>query len=186
MDGSVTHLRGLQHYTPGAPDECWLWHGYIDPRGYGQMGYRNGKVWAHRMVYEDRVGPIAPGMQLDHIAEVCGNKSCVNPHHLEQVTHAENQRRAAQARIGKTRKCGHAYVSGESNCQVCNRERAARHRAAVKAGDVTPRRIVCTSCGQEADNCAKGLCRRCYTRNYKRSIGARPGAIPVHREPQPD
>lgn len=167
-------IRGLQHYTPGDPAECWIWRGYIAPHGYGQMSTNTGKVWAHRAVYEDHIGPIAPGMQIDHL---CGNKACVNPHHMEQVTHAENQRRAAQARIGTPRRCGHLYIEGERDCQVCNRARAARRRAAVKAGEVRPRRIVCTECGEQADNCAKGLCRRCYTRLYKRAHP--PGRSPV-------
>jgi len=125
-------VRGLQHYTPSNIDECWAWRGYIDPRsGYGQFGYRNGKLWAHRMTYEDHIGPIPPKMQIDHL---CRNKTCVNPHHMELVTHAENQRRAHLARIGTPRKCGHPFLEGERDCQVCNRERARKNRLAARAG----------------------------------------------------
>ncbi len=180
----ATDLRGLQHYTPGDRAECWPWRGYIAPNGYGQFGYRNGKVWAHRMTYEDHIGPIPEGMQLDHL---CGNghQGCVNPYHLEPVTHAENQRRAAAARIGKTRKCGHPFVRGESDCTVCARERAARWRAKVKAGETRPKQIVCADCGEKADNCAKGLCRRCYTRQYKRKLAARSRAVAVPKDGDP-
>jgi hypothetical protein len=41
------------------------------------------------------VGPVPEGLELDHL---CENPPCCNPAHLEPVTHAENNRRAAQAR----------------------------------------------------------------------------------------
>ena len=48
---------------------------------------------AHRLVWEQRVGPLEVGMVLDH---VCRNKMCVNPEHLEPVTRAENNRRRSR------------------------------------------------------------------------------------------
>jgi len=41
------------------------------------------------------VGPIPDGLHLDHL---CANPPCVRPDHLEPVTQAENNRRAAQRR----------------------------------------------------------------------------------------
>ena len=44
-------------------------------------------VMAHRFAYEEYVGPIPDGLQIDHL---CRNKWCVNPEHLEPVTCREN------------------------------------------------------------------------------------------------
>jgi hypothetical protein len=81
------------------PGGCWLWTGQANKGGYGAFsvgsrydGNRRG-VRAHRWAYEALVGPIPEGLQLDHL---CRNPPCVNPAHLEPVTHAENMRRWAQ------------------------------------------------------------------------------------------
>lgn|SRR3990167_459892 len=65
---------------------CWLWTG-AKSRGYGQMGVRGKLVQAHRYAYESLVGLIPTGLELDHL---CRNHACVNPLHLEAVTHREN------------------------------------------------------------------------------------------------
>lgn len=70
---------------------CWLWRGYCDPKGYGYYDRRDGSTRrAHRIVYELVCGVIPDGLFLDHL---CRKPSCVNPAHLEPVTHLENQRR---------------------------------------------------------------------------------------------
>ena len=75
-------------------DTCWMWTG---PRGGGkraQYGYmsrgRNAGIGAHRFSYELHVGPIPPGLSIDHL---CWVTLCVNPDHLEPVTLSENTRR---------------------------------------------------------------------------------------------
>jgi hypothetical protein len=45
---------------------------------------------AHRVAYEQFVGTVPDGLELDHL---CENKACVNPGHLEPVTRSENVRR---------------------------------------------------------------------------------------------
>lgn len=67
---------------------CWTYRAIKNASGYVSMG--NG-VMAHRVSYEWFVGPIPSGLELDHL---CGQRDCVNPHHLEPVTHRENLRRA--------------------------------------------------------------------------------------------
>jgi hypothetical protein len=51
---------------------------------------------AHVVMYERHVGLVPDGLELDHL---CRNTSCVNPSHLEPVTHAENMRRSSVAKL---------------------------------------------------------------------------------------
>jgi hypothetical protein len=57
---------------------------------------------AHRAVYEILVGDVADGLDMDHL---CRTPACVNPAHLEPVTHAVNMRRGkvGEVMVGK---CG--------------------------------------------------------------------------------
>lgn len=69
---------------------CWLWTGKQHKKGYGLIQVRGKRQRAHRYVYEQLVGPIPEGLEIDHL---CRNKPCVNPDHLEPVTLRENLRR---------------------------------------------------------------------------------------------
>ncbi len=71
-------------------DGCWLFQG-AKRSGYGQISVEGKNKQAHRVSYEVNVGPIPEGLELDHL---CRATNCVNPDHLEPVTHAENIRRA--------------------------------------------------------------------------------------------
>ncbi len=65
---------------------CWDWIAACESRGYGH--FYAGRYWcAHRVSYELFVGPIPIGLTLDHL---CRNRRCVNPEHLEPVSHREN------------------------------------------------------------------------------------------------
>jgi len=76
------------------PSGCLLWLGRRNQWGYGMVAYNHTRYVAHRMAYELHVGPVPDGLELDHL---CRNPSCVNPLHLEPVTHSENMKRAKQA-----------------------------------------------------------------------------------------
>lgn len=68
---------------------CWEWTGskHSQEHPYGIFFLHNKKERAHRISYELFVGKIPDGLHIDHL---CRNKSCINPAHLEVVTHVQN------------------------------------------------------------------------------------------------
>jgi hypothetical protein len=95
-------------------ETCWLWTGGKTGLGYGQLGVNGHKSLAHRWIYEVCNGPVPAGLELDHL---CRIPRCVNPDHLEPVTHRINMLRGetlAAKEASKTH-CprGHSY-SGEN------------------------------------------------------------------------
>lgn len=68
-------------------ETCWLWTGSDNGKGYGQFWDGSRKVRVHRYAYEQLVGEIPVGLQVDHL---CHNRRCVNPEHLRLATNAQN------------------------------------------------------------------------------------------------
>lgn len=117
---------------------CWEWTGARTRNGYGHVKVGGIHWMAHRYAYTVQVGPIPDGLQLDHL---CRNRACINPAHLEPVSHGENLRRGRVGRYKlKNTKCpsGHPY-SGHNlvvrrlrdgrTCRVCRTCLNARRRA---------------------------------------------------------
>jgi len=117
------------------PGECWVWTAADNGAGYGVIGDKDRIVYAHRYAYETLIGPIPTGKELDHR---CRNPRCVNPTHLEAVTHRENIARgvAPWARYQRGEPCirGHARTPATTNrqgqCRPCLAELARGYRAA--------------------------------------------------------
>lgn len=131
----------------GADDgACWQWTGGGQSAGYGFFNLPThqggGGGLAHRFAYEFYVGPIPKGLELDHL---CRNRRCVNPAHLEAVTHRENDLRGAAPalvahREGRCLRGLHAMTpenaretsNGRRRCRACDtatrRERDRQQR----------------------------------------------------------
>lgn len=115
---------------------CWLWEGSTCGSGYGQVNYQYTIHKAHRWSYEQLVGEIPDGFELDHL---CRIRNCVNPDHLEPVPKSVNVLRgyglgAKWARRTHCHNCGGddwvARSDGGRRCRPCTREaKSARQRA---------------------------------------------------------
>lgn len=98
----------LAYTTPLDGNRCWPWTGWFNANGYAMLSFRTkqGRTRrAHRIAFELLRGPIPEGLELDH---VCRNRGCVNPWHLDAVSHQENLRRrkltpAAHRALGPAR-----------------------------------------------------------------------------------
>ena len=101
--------------------------------------YKGTRTTAHRATYTELVGDIPKGLEIDHLCRVRG---CVNPYHLEAVTHVVNIGRGvggevAAARHAAKTHCKHGHsLSGDNvyryknrkgysvrYCKTCNREK---------------------------------------------------------------
>ena len=111
---------------------CWLWLGSI-AGGYGRYGKGPGTTMAHRIAWEMEHGPIPDGLELDHLCRV---RRCVNPSHLELVTHRENVLRgegiAAREAVQTHCKYGHEFTPENTLPQSCGR-RGRRCRECKRA-----------------------------------------------------
>lgn len=122
--------------TPEPLTGCLLWLGAVHKAsGYGAA--RRTRVsrsnLAHRVVYEETIGPIPGDLQLDHR---CRQPTCVNARHLEPVTCRTNIIRGFGRAGVNARKLvclrGHPFdavntkqVKGGRACRACIRIRRA-------------------------------------------------------------
>lgn len=132
---------------------CFEWRGHVRGTGalqYGGFEVDHKRFSAHRWIYEQLIGPIPEGLELDHL---CGNSICVNPAHLEPVTRLENVRRSSSPAGINARKthCHRGHPFDEANtiwtrrCRCC---RSIQNRAthAVQRA----RRLAATHIGEAA------------------------------------
>lgn len=96
----------LEAYSIPEPNSgCCLWLASISERGYGRI-YDDGKnKRAHRVSYEEYIGPIPEGLLVLHR---CDTPACINPGHLFLGTHQDNM----DDMVKKERQ---AKISGENN-----------------------------------------------------------------------
>lgn len=114
-----------------ADNGCWLWRGGTRA-GYGVFWLDGELVKAHRYSYEHSYEPIPEGYEVDHL---CRTPLCVNPLHLDAVTHRENILRGDTIMAAKAKQthCIHGHLFDMLNtimksnrtrrCRACHNER---------------------------------------------------------------
>lgn len=129
IDRAELQRRVLARVSKDAASGCWNWTGATTRGGYGTYRTMGMATTAHRVAYMAWVGDVPPGMELDHL---CKNTRCVNPEHLEAVTHAENVARASKA-MQTHCEAGHEFTEAntytkKNGCRSCRTCNAARQR----------------------------------------------------------
>jgi hypothetical protein len=131
-----SRVHGANH------ESCWIWRGAVDRYGYGKFFYGQRTATAHKVAYEHLVHDVPANLELDHL---CRTRLCVNPWHLEPVTHRVNvaRRVAFIAHDPGSRFCINGHLKGPTNtyvapsgqryCRPCNAAAQARRKARKKA-----------------------------------------------------
>lgn len=167
----------------GEPDQCWRWTGFIGSQGYGYHAGGGRFCSAHRRAYEHWVGPIPDGMEIDHRChtddpecfegDLCPHRACVNPAHLELVTHEQNVQRAHRA---AQEQCSRGHeLSGENiyqhrgkrycrQCRTEGQQRRARANGAkpmARMGETCPAGHALDEVNLHITPGGRKICRTC-------------------------
>jgi len=119
-------------------ETCWEWVAGKVSDGYGTFHVAPGQGMgsAHIVSWEMARGPVPEGLEIDHL---CRNRSCVNPDHMEAVTHRVNSLRSdnPMARWARRTHCGKGHpLSGDNlmlrsdggrRCRTCKRASGRAH-----------------------------------------------------------
>ena len=153
---------------------CWTWTGGLSG-GYRSFWDTPSRVVkAHKWAYENEVGPVPAGLELDHL---CRTPSCVRPSHLEAVPHRTNVLRgigpsAQHARLIHCKR-GHEFAPettrtsrGKRECRICIR--AAAVGRPLSSSDTERRAAYAKTRRDEAK--ARGACTRCFKNTARSGI----------------
>lgn len=136
MKNAATLQFLLNNTIPEPNSGCLLWLGAMNQFGYGRAKVNGKRTVVHRAIYVLQCGPVAAGLELDHLCRV---RCCVNTAHLEPVTKRINALRgnagvAHSIRQKAKTHCprGHPYsgdnlfvrkITGYRECRMCMRLR---------------------------------------------------------------
>ncbi len=99
------------------PTECWLWIGSLNQDGYARFWFNGKIIMGHRYIYEITFGAIPTNLTIDHL---CRMRHCINPDHLEAVTHKENILRGigCTAIASRVTHCPHGHPYNQENTRI--------------------------------------------------------------------
>lgn len=114
-------------------------------RGYPYRWYQGRNQPIFRIEWEKVNGPVPDGLELDHL---CRNTGCINPLHLEPVTHQVNVLRGNSVSAQNSRKThcpqGHMLVEpnlvmsrlkmNERICRTCTNARVRKYYKEIREG----------------------------------------------------
>ncbi len=122
-----------------AADDCWMWAGPRNSRGYAVIGIGKRKFMAARLAFEAIEKPLADG---EKVTSLCRERLCVRPDHHRALDHyGMSIRSVAGDRMALSHcKNGHPFDeantrirpasgSGRRVCRACNRAAVARYKA---------------------------------------------------------
>ncbi len=138
---SMTLLEKIEQRIERVTESgCWIWMGRTR-KGYGVTCVRYLNKQVHRVMYELLINAIPEGLVLDHLCRV---RCCVNPHHLEVVTHRTNILRGVgfAAKNARATHCsaGHPFNSENTYLNVKRNARQCRVCVRLAMRDIRKKR----------------------------------------------
>jgi len=106
---------------------CLLYRGRLDKDGYPIRWHDGRPVRLHRALYQERHGPIADGMEVEHI---CRRRNCLLDAHHELLSRSQQERAKSWRSRARRQRCkaGHDLAlnaavtpEGGRTCRVCTR-----------------------------------------------------------------
>lgn len=139
-----TDVERFHTYVSVEPNGCWRWTGALNKFGYGKFWANKRTCAAHRFSYQEFVGEIPDGLEIDHFRfpqDGCIGPACVNSEHLRPVTPRENVLRSGSPcsmnRAKESCNRGHEFTPENTlirpdgrRCRKCRRNDERRFRRA--------------------------------------------------------